>query len=119
MNHAPNVTADDLRNITAWMNCDQTAEWHRRVGKTLRELQWYDEALSYFEKTLELDPTMWRAKSGVAIVFQYQGKYAESIDSTEAALKMIESNEKVDVGNVNNGQCELPIRMQLLTSIIE
>lgn len=83
-----------MRDTAEWAALDKTAEWHRRVGSALLKLDFHDDALAEFREALKLDPSSWRAKKGIADVYNKQTKYTEAIDMTNEVLQLLEDDEE-------------------------
>lgn len=84
-----------------WCGFEKNALWHRRLAMTLRDLNYHDRALEYFQKALELDPDMWRALSGMSLTFIAKKNYAKAIELGKLRVERLES--KTQTGEVKGG----------------
>ena len=84
-----------------WAGFEQTALWHERLAECLLENRHYDEALQHFEKALELNPTTWMAKYGIASTFAARGDYQKAIETIQTRL--LTENREVEPIDSENG----------------
>jgi tetratricopeptide (TPR) repeat protein len=69
-----------------WAGLEQNAEWHRRVGFTLRETKAVLQALPYFQKAIDLNPPFYFARQGVGRCLQRLGDVKKQIEWDERLL---------------------------------
>jgi TolB-like protein len=63
--------------------------FNRHHGESLLFSHRYDEAITQFKKTVELDPNFASTYTRLAIVYQLQGKYAESVEGIAKQQEII------------------------------
>jgi type IV pilus biogenesis/stability protein PilW len=62
------------------------------LGYCYREMGDVDRAVSYFQKTLALDPRNWSARNLYGIILFQQGKYEEALSQFQAAIEIYPIN---------------------------
>lgn len=82
-----------IERSALWQDPKKTAQWYRVVGRTMREYQWYEVGMKYFEAALEIQPGWLAVYLGVMTLYVSQKKYIEAIHSGEDALKSSQSEE--------------------------
>jgi tetratricopeptide (TPR) repeat protein len=92
-----------MESAAEWAGLEQTAEWHRRLGRVLRDVGCYEAALKHFEKAVSIDPGMWLAKAGIALIYILQEKYQEALDCNEAALMLAEADDRNETKDKDYG----------------
>ncbi|EFR02973.1 NACHT and TPR domain-containing protein [Nannizzia gypsea CBS 118893] len=65
---------------------EKTANWYRRVAVTLRDKGLFEESLTYFNKSLDLDTTLWLSRGGMATSYFQLGQYEKVIELHESLL---------------------------------
>lgn len=69
-----------ILDMAEWPGFSKTALWHRRLAMCLRDCKYYDEATEHFQVALDMDPEMWRARSGIAKIYAAQKNYEKAIE---------------------------------------
>ncbi|KAH0543160.1 hypothetical protein FGG08_002505 [Glutinoglossum americanum] len=86
-------TAQEILHVAEWAQFEKTALWHRRLAIVFREYAMYDNALIHFDKALQMDDTMWLARSGIAMLHMSKAEYEEAVRlhkvSEETLQKML------------------------------
>ena len=85
-------SAHDIEESAEWAGYEKTALWHRRLAIALRQNSFLDEAQKHFEAALDLDPTMWRVRGGLARVASCREDYQNAIDLAANEIEVIEAN---------------------------
>lgn len=88
----PTLSAAEIEEAAKWCELEQDAEWYQRMAMSFREQKYDDEAIKYFEKALEMNPSFWNARGGISIMKTRQGKLEESIALDEANLPSIDQD---------------------------
>ncbi|OQO02620.1 hypothetical protein B0A48_12148 [Cryoendolithus antarcticus] len=96
------LTVEQIVDTAEWAGLEKTAEWYRRLAMSCRDYNHYDEARAYFEKVLELDPSLWLAQGGIAVMLKAKGDYQAAIDSDEKHLKVIDADTTRDEAYKNS-----------------
>ena len=65
----------------------QIADLHAQFGKRYRALGRLDEALAWYQRSLELDPNIAETHNNLGNAFQQQGEFAEAAACYEVALR--------------------------------
>ena len=65
----------------------------RNVGRTLRELGHYDEAIIEFKKSAEMMEDNWLPLWGLAGTYELQGEFKLAIETLEPVMERVESGE--------------------------
>ena len=92
----PELNAERILSGAEWAGLEQTAEWHRRLAMTYRDVECWDDAKRHFEKALELDSGLWMALAGIAMLHYRREEYEEAIKCREAILTAVEADTTHD-----------------------
>jgi tetratricopeptide (TPR) repeat protein len=87
--------AENIKAVARWAEFAEDATWHTRVGEVLYDAGYHSNSISEFQAAIELDPRLWRARSGLAWVYSEQGRWAEAIDTMEKCLEIFEEDENI------------------------
>jgi tetratricopeptide (TPR) repeat protein len=71
---------ESIMKATHWMDLARNAVWHRKLAICLRNSGHINEAISYFERALEIDPNLVQARGGLATAYREQGYFNKVID---------------------------------------
>ncbi|KAE8157722.1 hypothetical protein BDV40DRAFT_277652 [Aspergillus tamarii] len=82
-------TPEEIIEAAEFGDFEKNALWYRRCAIVLRQLKYFDQALDYFSKAVELDPDMWLSKAGMAIVYSMQGEWQKAIDLDEEIVRTL------------------------------
>lgn len=95
VDEVPKLTGEQVIEAAEWTGFERNAEWHRLLGRTLRENENYDAALEHFQQAAKLNPQLWLALAGIAKIYRAQDKLDESIEANEEVLRLAAiENEK-------------------------
>ena len=64
------LSAEQIRRTAEWARFEQTADWHRRLARTIRDQGWYDAAIPHFDKAIELDPELAAARYNLGLALR-------------------------------------------------
>ncbi len=87
--------AGNIKAVARWAEFAEDATWHTRVGEVLYDAGRHSSSISEFQAAIELDPRLWRARSGLAWVYSEQGRRAEAVDAMEKCLEVFEEDENI------------------------
>ncbi|KAF7623645.1 NACHT and TPR domain protein [Aspergillus flavus] len=91
-------TAEEIIAAAEFGDFEKNALWYRRCAIVLRQLEYFDQALDYFSKAVELAPDMWLCKAGMAIVYSMKKEWQKAINLDEEVVQtlsaQIEANEE-------------------------
>ena len=92
-------SAQVIEDTAEWAGFTKTALWHRRVAHALRELSYLDEAESHFKISLELDPTLWRVRSGLGKVYACRKDYTQALQLCQQEVQVLRENSEQEPQN--------------------
>ena len=92
-------SAQVIEDTAEWAGFAKTALWHRRVAHALRELSYLDEAESHFKIALELDPTLWRVRTGLGQVHACRKDYTQALQLYQEEVQVLKENSKQEPQN--------------------
>lgn len=112
-NFPQKVPLQYIMEAAEWAELEQTTLWHMRLAECLLENTHYDEALHHFEKALELNPTTWKAKYGIASTCAARGDYQKAIKTIQTRL-LTENREVEPIDSENGTQVDRAASYSLL-----
>ena len=77
------------------MSIQQDVERQLAIAKVWQKRQRYEQAITGFKKTLELDPKLAHAYIGLGNILYEQGRYTEALEVYRKGLAMCPTNEAV------------------------
>ncbi|KAE8376136.1 hypothetical protein BDV26DRAFT_294367 [Aspergillus bertholletiae] len=82
-------TAEEIVEAAEFGDFEKNAMWYRRCALVLRDRNYFDQALEYFSKAVELDPAMWLSKAGMAIVYSKKEEWQKAIDIDKEVMQAV------------------------------
>lgn len=80
-NHWLDLTLDErIAKASAWAGYPETGVWHRRVGSTYLTLGRHDDALSHYNKALEMDDNRLLTYGRIAYCLTKNKRYVDALD---------------------------------------
>ncbi|OGM43950.1 NACHT and TPR domain protein [Aspergillus bombycis] len=92
-------TPEEIIEAAGFGDLEKNALWYRRCAMVLRQLTYFDQALEYFSKAVELDPDMWLSKAGMAIVYSMKQEWQKAIDLDEDIVQILSVQIESDPEN--------------------
>ncbi|KAJ4352389.1 uncharacterized protein N0V89_007737 [Didymosphaeria variabile] len=75
---------ETLLKAVRWSGLEENAVWNRKLAVCLRNFQYVEESIPYFERALQLDEACVRARSGLATIYRNQGYFTKDIELESA-----------------------------------
>lgn len=79
-----------------WLGLQKTGRWYSQIGEALRGFCFYDNALEYQQKAVDLDPSLWLARWEMVMVCMEQGNHHRAIKYVTETLEQLEAMEHSD-----------------------
>jgi tetratricopeptide (TPR) repeat protein len=82
---------EDILEMANWAQPEHDAHWYGRVGQALGEF-YFDEAMEYLQKALEMDQESWEFRSYMASMYRDRSKFTEALEIYQTNIILL--NEK-------------------------
>ncbi|KAJ5360198.1 Tetratricopeptide-like helical [Penicillium concentricum] len=93
----PSLDATSVENvlqIADWGQPEHDAHWYGRVGQALERLAFYDGAIEYLQKALQIDPELWEFRSQMACLYRDIGESAKALEIHQTNINLINEKEQ-------------------------
>ncbi|KAJ6116432.1 tetratricopeptide repeat domain protein [Penicillium capsulatum] len=90
------VSVERILEAAEWAGLEKTETWHYNIGDALQTFDFYDRALEFHQKALELDPDLWLARWKMANIYQKMGDFHRAIDTAKPIIAQLEATVELE-----------------------